>query len=182
MHRLRRIVVFGAPGSGKTTLARELAATLGLALVERDALGRLGSPRYRRAALGAVRGRGWVFDGAPYHVEEKVYRRADAVVVLDFPRRVVMWRIVRRSLVLLAGRRPVGLHQPDDLPAWRRAKNLVRFTWEIHGTRHVDAGLLHQRPGLRRTPVLVFRSPKELRAWLRAESYASASTPDSSST
>lgn len=172
MGRFRRIVVFGAPGSGKTTLARELATTSRRALVERDALGRLGSAGYRRAALGAVRGRRWVFDGAPYHVEKKVYRRADAVVVLDYARRVVMWRILKRSLALLVGHRCVGAHQPEDLRVWPRAEHPVRYAWRIHATRHRDAALLHCRPELRATPVLTFRSPAELRGWLDGRSRA----------
>jgi hypothetical protein len=93
-----RVVVIGCAGSGKSTLAAALAARLGAPHVRRDGLGAEGSDEYRRAAAEAVSGERWVFDGAPYFVEELVYGRADLIVGFRLSRGVVMRRVITRSL------------------------------------------------------------------------------------
>jgi len=97
---MRRVMVAGCAGSGKSTLARELAARTGLPLFERDALGVLGSQEYR-AAIGDMRATPrWILDGAPYYADEHVYQAADAVIFLDYPKSVVMSRVLRRTLTI----------------------------------------------------------------------------------
>jgi hypothetical protein len=60
-------VVIGCAGSGKTTLARALAARLGARHIERDALGDDEAPGFvtQVAAVVGAAGSRWVFDGAP---------------------------------------------------------------------------------------------------------------------
>ncbi len=54
MVTVERVVMFGCAGSGKTTLARKLSVRTGLTLVERDALGALGSEAYRHAVTELI--------------------------------------------------------------------------------------------------------------------------------
>ena len=86
-----RLVVVGCAGSGKTTLARSVAARLDARHIERDALGDDEAPGFAALVAAAVEagGRRWVFDGAPYNAGALVYPHADALVALDYPRRVV---------------------------------------------------------------------------------------------
>jgi hypothetical protein len=62
-----RVVVVGCAGSGKTTLAREVAARLDARHIERDAIGDDEAPGFAALVAAAVEaaGRRWVFDGAP---------------------------------------------------------------------------------------------------------------------
>jgi hypothetical protein len=85
-----RVVVVGCAGSGKTTLAREVAARLDARHIERDALGDDEAPGFAALVAAAVEaaGRRWVFDGALYNAEALVYPHGDALVALDYPRRV----------------------------------------------------------------------------------------------
>src|SRR5216684_3074535 len=115
-----RVVVVGCAGSGKTTLVRELAVRLDVRHIERDALGDDEAPGFAALVAAAVEaaGRRWVFDGAPYNAEALVYPRADALVALDYPRRVVSRRVVARSLRLWLTRRGDGAHtSPSPPPA-----------------------------------------------------------------
>jgi hypothetical protein len=75
-----RIVEVGCAGSGKTTLAREVAARPDARHIERDALGDDEAPGFAALVAAAVEaaGRRWVFDGAPYNAEALVYPHADA--------------------------------------------------------------------------------------------------------
>lgn len=55
----------GCAGSGKSTLARHLASTSGLAVVERDGLGKENSPEFHAAIQTVVASDRWIFDGHP---------------------------------------------------------------------------------------------------------------------
>jgi hypothetical protein len=162
-----RVVVFGCAGSGKTTLAKKLCARTGLTLIERDALGVLGSERYRAAITKLIYQPRWVLDGAPYYVEDLVYPVADTVVVLDYPKPVVMWRVLRRTLAAEVLRQPAGAHQPQELAAWRDAEHPVRWAWSSHRDRHAEGLALMSRTDLARAEIIRFRRPAAARRWLR---------------
>jgi adenylate kinase family enzyme len=108
---VRRVSVIGGSCTGKTTLSRELAQTLGVPHIELDALhhdaGWQEAPadvlRARVDAAFAAAPDGWVVDGN-YHGKLGTYvlERADTVVFLDLPQRTalrrVAWRTLRRSV------------------------------------------------------------------------------------
>src|SRR5712664_3189355 len=145
-----RVVVVGCAGSGKTTLAREVAARLDARHIERDALGDDEAPGFAALVAAAVEaaGRRWVFDGAPYNAEALVYPHADALVALDYPRRVVWRRVVARSLRLWLTRRGDGRTPPPPRPGGggrlpTRCAGLRRRT--PRGTRRLPGSSRGQR-------------------------------------
>jgi adenylate kinase family enzyme len=89
--RHRRIVVIGATGSGKSTFAHRLARSLDVAFVELDALfwesDWTPTPPdiFRARADEATRATAWVVAGNYHHVRDIVWRRAEAIVWLDYP-------------------------------------------------------------------------------------------------
>jgi hypothetical protein len=103
---MRRIVVVGGSGSGKTTVSRWVAETLELPCLEMDSV----FHRYGWAdeAPGEflpildrfTRRDGWVVDGnyTSHGARELVWPRADTFVWLDPPRRTAMIRIILRTL------------------------------------------------------------------------------------
>jgi adenylate kinase family enzyme len=107
---MRRVVVFGTTGSGKTTLAHRLAEQTGLRVVELDALfwGRDWQPapvelfRYRVECETGEEG--WIVVGNYSQVRDLVWRPADTLIWLDLPLPLVMWRLLRRTLYRVATR------------------------------------------------------------------------------
>lgn len=99
-----RYVVVGTSGSGKTTLAGDLAEHLGVPHYELDALHWLPDwmmrPReeFRAVVREKAERPAWVVDGNYGKVRDILWERADAVIWLDLPRPVVMWRVVTRTL------------------------------------------------------------------------------------
>jgi GTPase SAR1 family protein len=100
-----KIAVVGTSGSGKTTVARELARRLGVQHVELDALyhgpGWTETPpeEFRRRVAAATDADGWVVDGNyDSKLGELVLERADTVVWLDLPLRVALTRVTRRTI------------------------------------------------------------------------------------
>ena len=105
-----RIAVHGASGSGKTTLATALAARLGVARTELDALfhqpGWTARPvdEFRAEVAARAAGPGWVIDGNYRTVRDLVWARAQLIVILDLPRWRVMAQLLRRTVTRSARR------------------------------------------------------------------------------
>jgi adenylate kinase family enzyme len=101
-----RIAITGPGGSGKTTLAKEVARQLGMRHIEIDALHHgpnwesCGPDVLRERVLAAIEGDGWVTDST-YHsmLGNLIVDRADLLVWLDLPVPLVMWRLLRRTHV-----------------------------------------------------------------------------------
>jgi hypothetical protein len=164
-----RVVVVGCAGSGKTTLARELAVRLDARHIERDALGDDEAPGFAALVAAAVEAAGgrWVFDGAPYNAEALVYTHADALVALDYPRRVVWRRVVARSLRLWLTRRGDGAHTSASPPwRWWSPTHPVRWAAQTHASRHVEIAALLARPEVARIQRFRFTSPRQAGTWL----------------
>ena len=101
---MRRVVVFGTTGSGKSWLAERLAARHGLRLIELDKLywGRdwQAAPLelFRHRVEREIRDGDWIVVGNYGQVRDLVWRAADTLIWLDLPFPLVMWRLVRRTV------------------------------------------------------------------------------------
>ena len=102
---MRRVVILGRGGAGKSTLARRLGDITGLPVVELDKIfwrsGLLPTPRDEWIHLQQrlVREEKWIMDGdlGPYDAVEERLRAADTIVLLDFSLPRCAWRAFRRS-------------------------------------------------------------------------------------
>jgi hypothetical protein len=148
---VRRVSVVGNSGSGKTVLARRLAAALGVRHIELDAVfhqpgwTELDRAEFRQRAEGEIEVDGWVVDGDYSAVRDLVWAAADTVVWIDLPRRVVMHRVIRRTLARAVTRRELwngnrepltGIFRPDP------RENIVLWSLMNHGeyARRYEAG------------------------------------------
>jgi adenylate kinase family enzyme len=101
----RRIVIWGATGSGKTTLAGELGRRLGLGVVDLDAIrhadGWDSTPwdEFREQLAARLDGlsEGWVTAGSYSAIMDAYLSRADTLIWLRLPWRVSFWRLLKRT-------------------------------------------------------------------------------------
>jgi adenylate kinase family enzyme len=102
---MKRIVIVGTTGSGKTTLARELAAKLGLAHIDLDDLHHLPGwkerPRegFRRLLIEATQAEKWAIAGN-YKAQSQdiTFPMADTIIWLDMPFWNNFWRLLERTV------------------------------------------------------------------------------------
>jgi hypothetical protein len=96
-----------------------------------------------------------------------VYAAADTIVFLDYPKALVLWRVLRRTARVEVLRRPAGAHRPQGVSALRDPEHPIRWTWTSHADRHREGLALMARPGLAQPQILRFTRPGMARRWLR---------------
>ncbi len=169
----RRIVVIGATGSGKTTMARQIAARLGIPHVELDALhweaGWVEAPPevLRERVRAASGGDAWVFDGNYSVVRDILWPRADTVVWLDLPLRVVLWRLWWRTLDRGLMRRELWNGNRERLYTHFFTRDSL-FLWvlQTYPRRRREYPALLSRPEHAHLTVIRLRTAREARRWL----------------
>jgi adenylate kinase family enzyme len=166
---MRRVLVIGSGGAGKSTFAADLGARTGLPVIHLDALywraGWQETPREEWAARvdELIALDAWIMDGNYGGTMERRLAACDTVVFLDFPRALCLWRVVARRA------RYRGRTRPDMAEGCRE-----HLTWEF--ARWVWTYRRERRPGvLKRLGELregqrvhVLRSPREVRRFLEA--------------
>ncbi len=135
-----RIFVVGSSGSGKTSTARSVADKLGYPHLELDSVYHLENwtplpdEDFRASAEEFALQDRWVIDGNynSQGVLDIVWGRADTIVWLDPPKRVVMLRVTRRTIRRAAKREELwnGNREPrSNFTKWDPEDNVIRWAW-----------------------------------------------------
>jgi adenylate kinase family enzyme len=148
-----RILVYGVTGCGKTTLAALLAERTRLPWHSVDDLtwepGWVEVPldEQRRRVASICEGQRWILDTAYSKWLDLALARVEVIVALDYPRWVSLSRLVRRSVMRAADRRPIcngntesfrQLFSRDSIVVWhfrsfKRKRRRMR-EWEAAGS------------------------------------------------
>ncbi|WP_405495975.1 adenylate kinase [Streptomyces sp. NBC_00096] len=172
---MQRVLVVGISGAGKSTLARELGRLFGLPYHEVDGLHFAGpgwavSPSFAADAARIAEGDRWILDShGPEPVRDLLWRRADTVVWLDHPRRVVMRRVLLRSLRRSLLRERLFGGNRERWREWLRPDHPAWWAWSRYASRRAEIGGLAGDERFAPLRVVRLRSPKAAEAWLRAQ-------------
>jgi adenylate kinase family enzyme len=164
-----RICVVGTSAAGKSTLARELAARLNYQRIELDAL--YHGPGWQPASRDEFEARVsaatdvpcWVCDGN-YHFTMRHLLRADLVIFLNYPFRIVLWRVIKRTLRRLITNEELWNGNREN---WRMTFSKESIVWWVVKTHHRRKREMPRIMSALEAISLVFHHPRELRKWLR---------------
>jgi adenylate kinase family enzyme len=171
----RRIVVIGTTSSGKSTLAEQIAQTLGLDFIELDALhwepNWVEAPDdvFRARVEAATAAEGWAMAGNYSTVRDITWPRAEAVIWLDYPFWTVFWRLFFRTLrrwwkqELLWGTNRESLW--NHLKLWSD-ESLFHWLFKTYGRRKREIPLLLALPEHAHLKVFHFQTPDDAESFL----------------
>jgi adenylate kinase family enzyme len=102
---MRRVMIIGGSGSGKSTFAREIGLRTGLPVAHMDRLfwepGWVEADKmvFLRRVEDAVATESWVMDGNYSRTWPGRIDRADTLIFLDLPTWLRLWRVLRRTVL-----------------------------------------------------------------------------------
>ena len=129
----KRIMIFGLPGSGKTTFSYELMKLLHLPLdhldrhffvenwIERE------KEHFLHIQKTLVEKETWIIDGNALGSLEMRFRRADIALYFRFNRLLCLWRLVKRCIQ----NTPCRLDRAEGCSE-RLSWKLIRYMWGFH--------------------------------------------------
>ena len=165
---VKRILVLGSGGAGKSTLAQALGTRLDLPVIHLDAHywqpGWTAPPPdvWERIVRGLVQRETWVMDGNFSGTMEIRLAAADTVVFLDFPRLLCLWRITRRFLKYR------GQTRPDMAPGCVESLDwdFAKWVWDYpRRTRPLVLQALRRHAQGRQ--IIHLHSPNQVRGFLQ---------------
>ena len=160
---MKRIMVVGCPGSGKSTVSIMIAQKLDLPVVHLDQIHYAPGWQERtkaekiRLATCAEQADRWVIDGNLSATYPHRLSRADCCVWLDIPLHIRLWRVLKRRLS--GPRLGLPLGSPDQL-TWEFIEYVLlsdRLTRPKYQKLHLEAGS---------TPFFHLRSTQEINSFL----------------
>jgi adenylate kinase family enzyme len=166
---MRKILVVGPGGAGKSVLARRLGERLGIEVVHLDKFywrpGWVETPKdvWLRTVEGLAGRDAWIMDGNYSGTLGVRFAACDAVVFLDMPRSLCLRRMLKRILMYRKADRP------DMAEGCRERFSLefARWIWSYpRRSRPKVVRILESDP---RKKIIRLRSPEEVEKFLDAQ-------------
>lgn len=166
---VRRVAVIGSPGAGKSTFARRLSTVMGIEVVHLDRLfwkpGWVETPRQEWEELQQwlVERAAWIIDGNYGATMDIRLEAADTVIFLDFPRRVCLWRAVKRAIQFRGETRPdMGNGCPEKIDL-----EFLLYIWRFRKREHAKIVQCLQAAQRRGVQVVRLKTKSEVEGYLR---------------
>jgi len=166
----RRVLIAGVSGSGKSTLADALAAQVHIPHTDIDTL--YHGPNWTRRdefytdVDEMIAAPAWVTEWQYRSVRPRLADRADTIVWLDFPVRLWMFRLVRRTIQRRRSREELWAGNVEA-PLWHLFTGRDHIiAWALrthHDYRTLISDLEHTHPKLQ---VVRLRNQRDVDRWL----------------
>ncbi|HMF58439.1 MAG TPA: DNA topology modulation protein [Pyrinomonadaceae bacterium] len=164
---MRRVLVIGSGGAGKSTFANRLGESLGIEVVHLDSLywnpGWVETPKqeWSKTIEALLERDSWIIDGNYSGTLELRVQSCDTVIFLDIARTICLWRIIKRKLLFHKKRRPDMAEGCHERLTWE----FVQWVWDYpNRARPKVMALLEKYPEGRR--IIVLRSSAKAKEFL----------------
>jgi len=167
-------MVVGTSGSGKSTFSRKLSEKLGLKDIELDAL--FWGPGWMQTAQIEFRlkieratadSRGWVIHGNYGKVRDLTWKKATTLIWLDYSRRVVFWRVLKRSVGRILTREPLWSGNKETFRKTFLSKDsILLWSFQTYKIRKEQYEELTRTPEFSHLNIVRFKTPCEAERFL----------------
>lgn len=109
---MKRILVIGSGGAGKSTFARRLGLRLNIEVLHLDKFywhaGWVETPKdeWLKTVEALLKRDSWIMDGNYSGTLDIRFKACDALVFLDMPRTLCLWRVLKRLILYRRASRP----------------------------------------------------------------------------
>ena len=161
---MRKVLVIGSGGAGKSTFARRLGELIEVEVIHLDSIywspGWVEMPKaeWQRAVENLLNRNVWIMDGNYSGTLEMRFEACDTVVFLDMSRLLCLWRVLKRAVLYRDERRPDITEGCPERLNWE----FIRWVWQYpKRTRPKIIKLLET--SARRKQVIWLRSRAEVK-------------------
>ena len=163
---MKRVIVLGSGGSGKSTFARRLGEITGLEVVHLDSV--FWRPNWERTpkdeweeTVKELAGRdSWIMDGNFGGTRELRLRACDTAILLDLPRYLCIYRVLKRAIVYR------GKSRPDMAPGCNEKMDLEFFLWVWRYRKRGRLRALEQLKRAQDKRIIILRSKSDVEKFL----------------
>ncbi|CAH0344434.1 DNA topology modulation protein [Bacillus sp. CECT 9360] len=164
---MKKIMILGCPGAGKSTLAKRLSGILHIPAIHLDAHfwqpGWIEMPREKWQAKheGLMAGDSWIMDGHYSTTIGNRFVNADTVIYLEFPTIVCLYRIIKRRFQYHGETRPDMASGCPEKIDWEFFSYVATFNRQ-------KAPILKERiASLSGKKIMVLKNRRQIEAFLK---------------
>jgi adenylate kinase family enzyme len=175
---MRRVLVIGSGGAGKSTVARRLGETLAIPVIHLDRLywrpGWVEPDRkeWAKKVNELISQESWILDGNYSATLAARLAACDTVVFLDLSRLICLWRVFKRAL------RFHGKGRPDMAPGCAEKLDLAFLLWVWRYPARSRGKVLSLLEAHRRScNVICLRTQAQVERFLQDEAAAKGAGP-----
>lgn len=163
---MKKVIVIGSGGAGKSTFARELGERTGIDVIHLDReywrpnWDAMPAGEWEAKVAEMLRREAWIMDGNFGGTREMRIAAADTIIFLDLPRRVCLYRIFKRTI------KYYGRSRPDMTEGCDEKFDLEFFLWVWNYPNASRKRLMTELEKFPEKSVVVIRSQREADAFL----------------
>lgn len=169
-----KILIVGTSGSGKSTLARQLTEKLNLRDIELDSLfwkpnwTQSEPEEFRQKITEAIsKSTGFVIHGNYNKVRHLTWGNVDTVIWLDYPRSLVMWRVIKRSVLRIIKNESLWAGNKEGLrKTFFSKESIILWAWQTYEVRKIQYLELIKNPEYKNVKVIRFEKPSQVAEFL----------------
>lgn len=164
---MKRVVVIGSGGAGKSTFSRKLGEATGIDVIHLDSefwrpgWERTPQDEWEQKVAEMTLRDSWIMDGNFGGTREMRLRACDTVVLLDVPRSVCLYRVIKRAIAFR------GRNRPDMAEGCNEKIDLEFLSWVWNYPNRGRKRVFEEMKQFPEKQFVVLRSTRESEGFLR---------------
>ena len=167
---MKRVLIIGSPGTGKSTFARKLAAKTGLPLIHIDYYYHDPSKDYytnkvawRELVMKMAAKDRWIMDGNFGNTMGERMQLAETIFYFDLPRRTALWGVLKRRFHAVKG------VKRDDMPeGWKEKANWKFLTYVWGFKKAYEPATKELLARNQDKQIIIFKNHKQIADYLKS--------------